>query len=346
MSKLHTAIRTERPVTLLAGHCLDVLKGMKSESVNCCVTSPPYWGLRDYQTASQVWSGRSDCNHNWHSETLHYKLGGKFCTLCGSWLGSLGLEPTPELYIKHIVLIFREVRRVLKRDGTLWLVLGDSYGGPAAISPLKPKDLVGIPWQVALALREDGWYLRTDIVWNKPNPMPENVRDRPTRAHEYVFLLAKQKRYYYDHAAVAEPIAPSTLKRMTSYTFHPGQETQQHSDAERRTVVNLKGRKMPSSWMPLVRSSGGGISSPSEFRRNARSVWTLPTRPYGGAHFATFPPDLIRPCILAGCPVGGTVLDPFMGAGTTALVAHQEGRKSIGIELNQEYMSLARDRVA
>src|ERR1700722_12413721 len=156
MSNLHNAIRTERPATLLAGHCIDVLKGMQSESVNCCVTSPPYWGLRDYQTPGQVWGGRLDCNHKWFTDTLRYKLGGQFCTRCGAWLGSLGLEPTPDLYIQHIVLVFREQRRVLKLYGTLGLVPGDSYAGPAAKSPLKPKDLVGIPWQVALALRQDG----------------------------------------------------------------------------------------------------------------------------------------------------------------------------------------------
>jgi len=265
--------------------------------------------------------------------------------VCSAWLGSLGLEPTPELYIEHIVMIFREVRRALKRDGTFWIVLGDSYAGPSAISPLKRKDLVGIPWQVAFALRADGWYLRTDIVWSKPNPMPENVRDRPTRAHEYVFLLAKQERYYYDHEAIAEPMAPSTLQRISSQALRPEQKVQGYSDAERRTVVNLKGRKMPSNWSPLPTRSGDSIASPTEFRRNSRSVWTLPTKPFGGAHFATFPPDLIRPCIRAGCPVGGTVLDPFMGAGTTALVAQQEGRKSIGIELNPDYIDLAESRI-
>jgi DNA modification methylase len=212
---------------------------------------------------------------------------------------------------------------VLKGDGTLWLVLGDSYGGISAIRPLKRKDLVGIPWQIAFALRADGWYLRTDIVWNKPNPMPENVRDRPTRSHEYIFLLSKQSRYYYDRETIAEPLAPSTLQRIASHTVRPGQNAQVYSDAERRTVVNLKGRKMPSNWKPLLKTFGGDIGSPSQYRRNARSVWTLPTRPYNGAHFATFPPDLIRPCIRAGCPVGGTVLDPFMGAGTTGLVAAQ-----------------------
>lgn len=170
-----------RQPVLLLGHCLDVLQTMPASMVDCCVTSPTYWGLRDYQTAGQVWGGRSDCPHAWYTDSLPGNLGGQFCSNCGAWFGSLGLEPKPERYIKHIVMIFREVRRVLKPEGTLWLVLGDCYAGPSAISPLKRKDLVGVPWHIAFALRADGWYLRTDIVWNKPNPMPANVRDRPTR---------------------------------------------------------------------------------------------------------------------------------------------------------------------
>jgi DNA modification methylase len=199
------------------------------------------------------------------------------------------------------------------------------------VPDLKRKDLVGIPWQVAFALRQDGWFLRSDIVWHKPNATPESVKDRPTRSHEFVFLLAKSRRYFYDHAAVAEPAVA------------PRRESADPGRMRRPAVVNLKGRALPPSRVApsyVVEHNGKPL-----YLRNRRSVWTLPTRPYRGAHFATYPPDLVRPCIRAGCPVGGTVIDPFMGAGTTGLVALEEGRRFVGIELNAEYVKMAAQRL-
>ena len=299
------------------GDALSVLKTMPDQSINTCVTSPPYWGLRDYGVD-----------------------------------GQLGLEPTPEEYVANLVEVFREVKRVLRNNGTLWLNLGDSYAGNCSQASnngragfgnprerlvnrkgkgLKPKDLVGIPWMVAFALRADGWYLRQDIIWHKPNPMPESVKDRCTKAHEYIFLLSKSPKYYYDYEAIKEPAAydgrkDTLLKGSPKYEKCgvPGQ------------VAHLMAAKGHERWKKNERG---------EYVRNKRSVWTIPTKPFPEAHFAVYPPDLITPCILAGCPVGGTVLDPFAGSGTTLLVATQHHRKSIGIELNPEYIEIAKRRL-
>ena len=288
---------------LYNGNALDVLRGLYDGSVNCCVTSPPYWGLRDYGVE-----------------------------------GQLGLERTPEEYVAKMVEVFREVRRVLRDDGTLWLNLGDSYasdtkgsGGPSVKQlsnagsryemnqrfnhGCKPKDLCGIPWMVAFALRADGWYLRQDIIWHKPNPMPESVTDRCTKAHEYIFLMSKSQRYWYDAAAIAEPsIYAGDVKDYTG--------NQKNNDTD--PVLQAT---RPKNRTIVVTDT-----------RNRRSVWTVSTTPFPGAHFATFPPKLIEPCILAGCPEGGTVLDPFMGAGTTSIVAYKNKRKFMGIELSQKYL--------
>ena len=313
--------------TILLGSCLTLLPTLPAGSINSCVTSPPYWSLRDYGTA-----------------------------------GQLGLEATPEEYVANLVSVFREVRRVLRDDGTLWLNLGDSYAGswgnqgrrPSRGTQrkvhgpmmqrfegyggldarrrtgswvnehphLKPKDLVGIPWAVAFALREDGWFLRSDVVWSKPNPMPESVRDRPTKSHEYVFLLSKRERYYYDHAAASEP-AVSTHGSGNGYRR-----------AARLSYSDGSGaRGSDTPWQPSD-------------RRNRRTVWTVPTRPFRGAHFATFPEALVEPCVLAGCPAGGTVLDPFFGAGTTGVVSARHGRRCLGIELNPAYTAIARERLS
>jgi len=305
---------------LYHGDALETLKQMEDESINCCVTSPPYWGLRDYGVEGQI-----------------------------------GLEKTPEEYVSKMVEIFREVKRVLRDDGTLWLNLGDSYamkfgGGKgrksgttkAAVdeiekppreipSDLKPKDLVGIPWMVAFALRADGWYLRQDIIWHKPNAMPESVTDRPTRAHEYIFLLSKSPKYYYDYEAIKEPAAydgrkDTLLKGSPKY--------------EKDVLPGQVGHSMAARGHERWKKNERG-----EYVRNKRSVWTVPTKTFPEAHFAVYPPALITPCILAGCPVGGTVLDPFAGSGTTLLVATQHHRKSIGIELNPEYIEIAKRRL-
>lgn len=292
-------------VTILQGDCLDVLKTLPSESVHCCVTSPPYYGLRDYGMDAQI-----------------------------------GLEDTPEAFIAKLVEVFREVRRVLRADGTAWVNMGDSYNGsgkggvfseasakqasnfganisrPTRLDSLKQKDLIGIPWMLAFALRADGWYLRQDIIWHKPNPMPESVTDRCTKAHEYIFLLSKSPRYYYDAEAIKEDLA-----------FEPHASGNVKLDDSRRDKDQMK-----KNWG-------------ADGKRNKRSVWTVTTKPFSGAHFATFPPDLIEPCILAGCPENGTVLDPFGGAGTTALVADRHGRNAILIELNPAYAEIARKRI-
>jgi DNA modification methylase len=298
------------------GDALSVLKTMPAQSINTCVTSPPYWGLRDYGVD-----------------------------------GQLGLEPTPTEYVANLVEVFREVRRVLRDDGTLWLNLGDSYNGTrmnrsgqhgykdgrsnrdkrfsvGGVEGLKPKDLVGIPWRVAFALQADGWYLRSDIIWHKPNSMPESVTDRPTKAHEYIFLLTKSRRYFYDADAIREPHAEASIARWSD----GGEDTD-----------NTKYRKeRPDTSVGNLRNGSNPLHPAG---RNKRTVWTVPTQPFPEAHFAVFPPALITPCILAGCPVGGTVLDPFAGSGTTLLVATQHRRKSIGIELNPEYIEIAKRRL-
>lgn len=353
-------------VQIINGDCLDVLRTLPDGSVNCCVTSPPYWGLRDYQTAT--WEGGIDgCDHadlsmmggqDVSSKKQHTNIGTQLiqykskCMKCGAVRidRQIGLEKSPDEYVSRLVSVFDEVRRVLREDGTLWLNIGDSYagnnsrasnGGRAGFGTkreaivnnlsgdLKSKDLVGIPWMLAFALRAKGWYLRQDIIWAKPNPMPESVTDRCTKAHEYIFLLSKSARYYYDADAIKEPSID-----------------QESYDGRRRRNAG----KM-NSVDPINYKFHGSINDSGELRsgqtypiRNKRSVWTVATQPYSGAHFATFPPDLITPCILAGCPENGTVLDPFGGSGTVGMVSERNGRNSILIELNPKYVKLAEQR--
>ena len=272
------------------GDCREIMRDWKTEGIRAqmCVTSPPYFGLRDY-------------GHE----------------------GQLGLEQTPEEYIAAMVDVFRCVRDVLADDGTLWLNIGDSYAGyrrasTSVGSGVKHKDLIGIPWMIAFALRADGWYLRQDIIWHKPNPMPESVRDRCTKAHEYIFLLSKSDRYFFDSEAMKEPAVsekPAGNKRHKYADAYAASESEEH-----RTKAGLL-----------------ALTGVEWEKRNRRSVWTVATRPYKGAHFATFPPALIEPCILAGSRPGDVVLDPFMGSGTTAQVAAQHGRQYLGCELNPGY---------
>ena len=274
----------------------DVSQGipLRDKTVQCVVTSPPYWGLRDYGLPPSVWAD--------------------------GWRGCLGLEPTPELYVEHMVQIFRDVRRVLKDDGVLFLNLGDSYSD---------KQLVGIPWRVAFALQADGWWLRSDIIWHKPNPMPESVTDRPTKAHEYMFLLTKSARYFYDQDAIREANQQCSLDR-----YNSGAPMNRTVSARDLGVKELSGNM-----------KGAGRYSLNPAGRNRRTVWTIATTPYKEAHFATFPPALIEPCILAGSALGDVVLDPFNGSGTTGAVCREWGRDYIGLELNMDYIGLAEERI-
>jgi DNA modification methylase len=312
-------VNTHRIIT---GDCITGMKTLPDQSVHTCVTSPPYFGLRNYKGGSE----------------------------------EIGCEESPETYVQKMVEVFREVRRILRDDGTVWLNLGDSYasngcyinswlkkehnkdkkhlhtnnhdryedrkafrGGEYGI---KAKDLMGVPWRVAFALQADGWYLRQDIIWNKPNPMPESVEDRCTKSHEYIFLLSKKPKYYYDYEAIKEPC---TCKgggscfgkiSMKEQATSSGQQSRRYE----RPDYSLTGK-------------------------NRRSVWTVNTKPFRGAHFATYPKDLIQPCVLAGCPKGGTVFDPFTGSGTTAVVALTNGRSFVGCELNPEYTKIAEKRI-
>jgi DNA modification methylase len=314
---------------VLVGDVRDRLAGVEAGSVQTCVTSPPYWGLRDYGNDGQI-----------------------------------GLEGSPEEFVEALCLVFDEVWRVLADDGTLWLNLGDSYK-PAGNSStkkgfneryfgresttdkqgadeghldrsqftsegVKPKNLVGIPWRVAFALQARGWFLRSEIIWHKPNPMPESVTDRPTKSHEHIFLLAKSAKYFYDHEAIKEPVSESSLER-AKYAFH--------SDAP-STKNNALGDKQGIH----VDEMGTRFVNPAG--RNKRDVWTVPTKGYDGAHFAVYPTALIEPCILAGSREGDTVLDPFSGSGTTGVVALRNGRNYLGCELNPEYAELSRKRIS
>lgn len=266
------------------------------------MTSPPYYGLRNYGEAGQI-----------------------------------GLEETPEEYTWRLVEVFREVRRVLKDDGTLWLNIGDSYAGKAAAGEVKRKDLNGIPWLLAFALRSDGWHLRADIIWHKPNTMPESAKDRPTRAHEYIFLLSKSPDYFYNAEAIKEPAAgfpgsenPNARRRGNTKTFRGGNAYTHDQAAENSASVERDSH---------------GLTPNETGKRNRRTVWTIATRPYKGAHFATFPEELVRPCVLAGSRPGDTILDPFCGSGTTGAVAIQEGRDFIGIDINPEYCTMSEQRI-
>lgn len=403
---------------ILNGDCLEMMATLPDESVDCVVTSPPYWGLRDYGGNGKVWGNqlciRDDdtyVNHEWEGYTRPSENTRKndnslqlksaywnpqeqaFCKHCDAWFGQLGLEPTPEQYVKNMVEIFREVRRILKPKGTLWLNLGDSYasgkgrysqipqstergviskteGGTKKYGSLmnggrhdvkghpylKDKDLVGIPWRVAFALQADGWWLRQDIIWNKPNPMPESVKDRCTKNHEYIFLLTKEARYFYDYEAIKEP-----LKDASRTNFDTGKRNNTNQDRNDNDIAS--------------RQNGTVFTS-----KNKRSVWEVGVKPFSEAHFAVFPIELIEPCILAGtsahgncadcgspyqrviekpditvdweatCECNGevvpaTVFDPFGGAATTGIAAIKNGRNAILTELSEKYVKIARRRI-
>ena len=368
---------------IIQGDCIAGMKTLPDGCIHTCVTSPPYWGLRDYGTGT--WDGGDfSCNHiddaalserlrqkksmisvgeridgstrtRVHDEQIGNTIQHRdVCPKCGAKRidAQLGAEKTPEAYVENMVMVFREVRRILRDDGTVWLNLGDSYarngggveskmnsidkmgvgqkatylaGAMQTINKvpfgLKSKDLVGIPWRVALALQADGWYLRQDIIWHKPNPMPESVTDRCTKAHEYIFMLSKKAHYYYDHEGIKEDAVGAP-----------------HSPGNKNvTQPKEKGARDPALDPDRVWASDG--------KKNKRSVWTVTTKPFKGAHFAVYPKKLILPCILAGCPEGGTVFDPFTGSGTTAVVALENRRNFIGTELNPEYIKIAKARI-
>jgi DNA modification methylase len=353
------------------GDCRETMRKWKEQGIKAqtCVTSPPYYGLRDYGTAK--WDGGdADCEHSismptkWNDpkrgtsvlrpETAHRGGSSTHCHKCGATRidAQLGLEETPDEYIKAMVEVFRCVWDVLEDDGTLWLNIGDSYcnsNGFARASPeyqregrnnmpandrkldklhetgLKTKDLIGIPWMLAFALRADGWYLRQDIIWHKPNPMPESVQDRCTKAHEYIFLLSKSQKYYYDAESIKEDVKEVSITRAKS-AWNPTKLNVGLDGAKNESFETMGDR-----WV--------------KEKANKRSVWTITTKAYADAHFATFPTDLIEPCILAGAPTGGIVLDPFMGSGTTAQVAKHLNRQYLGCELNLDYKPLQDKRL-
>ena len=356
------------------GNSLDILKTFEEESIDCCVTSPPYYGLRDYGTGKWV-GGDPNCPHRRLSkysdttttghaqEELRGNVGDAIyktvCPLCGAVREDeqIGLEETPEDYIYRLVQLFHEVKRVLKKDGTLWVNIGDSYaggqgrwGGQDNISDkqnsnngsisqigktkkwehdiIKPKDLIGIPWMLAFALRADGWYLRQDIIWHKPNPMPESVIDRCTKSHEYVFLLSKSDKYYFDYEAIQEKANIQNVSRDIKFggTKYGGNDN--------------KGFEIYSG-NPYIPK----INDKQYLVRNKRDVWSIKPSHYKEAHFATFPEELIYPMIIAGCPKGGVVLDPFMGSGTVGVVAKHNYRNYVGCELNPEYVKMAEHRI-
>ena len=322
--------------TIINGNSLEVLKSLPDNSIDCCVTSPPYYALRDY-----------GCD------------------------GQIGLEETPEKYIESLCDVFSEVRRVLTPEGTLWLNIGDSYNGNKVGNTevvknkkvsesndfhkklwggAKPKDLIGVPWMLAFSLRSQGWYLRQDIIWQKPNPMPESVTDRCTKSHEYIFLMSKSQKYYFDYEAIQEPCAD--------------QSTTNYACGNRTNGINKDRNdndfgERSKNWKPRTKNCQYDGQKPNSFHlsrengepdkeyyvRNKRDVWSVNVKPCSEAHFATYPFELIKPCILAGCPENGIVLDPFMGSGTTAIVARSLNRNYLGVELNPEYIKIAHKRL-
>jgi DNA modification methylase len=329
----------QQELKVLMGDCMKSMQSLKPKSVQCCVTSPPYFGLRDYGTGTWV-GGDPDCPHrrttkigktvptitghqamHEHGNAVGDAIYKTKCPKCGAVREDkqIGLEETPEEFVDKLVEVFREVKRVLKDDGTLWLNIGDSYAIYSE-GALKQKDLIGIPWRLAFALQADGWYLRQDIIWHKPNPMPESVQDRCTKSHEYIFLLSKSPKYYYDNEAIKEnaetdPITRDKMGEGYQADYYKGKR---FSEGERVWGSNKK---------------------------NKRSVWQVALKPYKEAHFATYPADLIEPCILAGSKMGDTILDPFGGSGTTAGVALKHGRKAILCELNENYEDLIDARI-
>ncbi|MEK6323593.1 MAG: site-specific DNA-methyltransferase [Acidobacteriota bacterium] len=405
----------QSPLILLEGDALTKLRELSAGSVHCCVTSPPYWQMRDYELEPLIWNGVADCPHEFiplgkktahpdrstSGEKDHHGNGkytdriargsqpakaargvelqfGELCSRCGCWRGSLGLEPTVDLYIEHLVQIFREVRRVLRRDATLWLNLGDTFTkGRIKVGKriIGRKNLVGIPWRTAIALQEDGWYLRRDHIWEKPTVSPESAPDRCTTSHEYLFLLSKSDRYYYDLDAIKEPtsgnahsrgkgVGPKAMRPVAGWAYGAGAHTalahnRPGRDGGSQKHALIRGKQNPSYQGTLTRV----VES-----RNRRSVWKIAAQPYKGAHFATFPTKLVEPCVLAGSAsaccsrcekphrnglpncdcrsreIQCVVMDCFAGTGTVGKVALELGRRAILIEINPNYVEMIKDR--
>jgi len=358
---------------VICGDCSEVMRTWPADSVDLVVTSPPYWGLRDYGAETiRIWGGLPECDHEWEGIVKHRSAGGpqvpqsinprnisvvkaqrdtisNLCSKCGAWRGSLGLEPHPQLFIDHLVEICGDIKRVLKPTGTFWLNLGDTFYGSggkggqyekfmtekgqpahyrqsskARSNWLQPKQKLMMPARIAIALQHDGWILRSDIIWHKPNHMPSPVKDRLTTAYEHVFLFAKARRYYFDLDAIRQPHKDASLKRYKSSLKIYGNK----DDGASR---NDFGREMQDAWSPLGKNPG--------------DLWRIPTKPFPAAHFATFPPKLIEPIVKAGCPEKGVVLDPFCGSGTALRVARRLGRRFIGIDMVPEYVEMAHRRV-
>lgn len=399
------------------GHVMDQLRLLPDNSVQVIVTSPPYWGLRAYGTKPQVWGGLPHCHHESNPCGLIHKGGpagksspranrdntalnamadfdtGSSCRFCGAWIGELGHEPTPAMFYQHLTEVFRECRRVLRKDGSLWLNMGDCHtgggnggndvrgaifhGAPTGaksnsathrfnqpnrgVGKLAAKQLLGQPWRLAFALQDDGWWLRQGMIWDKPSPMPESARDRPTTSHEYIFLLSKSPRYYYDRLAASEPctgnahhrgagVNPKAKKRVNGWDTGPGlHRTIDHNTPktdgreERGLKVGPKFGRSP-GWRVRQNESFSRAVAALVPNRNWRTVWRFPYRPYKGAHFATFPEEIPRRAILAGSRPGDVILDPFAGSGTSGKVALELGRHAILIELQDSYIELIRRR--
>ena len=370
-------------IKFLQGNCIDKIKELDDSSIDCVVSSPPYFGLRDYGTEPQIIGGNKNCNHIWQTFKRDGNCWGipnrnidgqaqtkktnnsivkeqeqKKCSKCDAWIGQLGLEPPYQDYLANTVKVFETFEPKLKDTATIWWNVGDSYSSgsrktttlqtvrkpksneiskskqkyldglivrPAIQTGIKEKDLLLIPNRVAIALQESGWYIRSEIIWHKPNPMPESIKDRPTSAHEKIWLITKSKKYYYDADAIKEPVAEATITRLSE--------------------KNLKNQKGSTRGNGGMKSNGNMKPVGNMETKNKRNVWTITTKPCKEAHFATFPKDLIEPCIKAGCPEGGVVLDPFGGAGTTGIVARSLNRTAILIELNPEYIEISKNRI-
>jgi len=399
---------------VLCGDNREVMKTLPGDSIDLVVTSPPYWGLRDYNNEQQIWGGNSDCDHVWDGgshtwkysggispgytgqfsdDRTHFEATTNYCSKCGAWKGSLGLEPHPQMYVDHIVEVSREIKRIIKPRGSYWLNLGDTYcsmkgscynagGGKTSLEQpafkeltknrnpnrmlkpdggwLQPKQLLGIPWRVAMALQEDGWILRNCVIWYKPNHMPESVKDRLTKSYEFMFFFVKQRKYYFNLDKIREPYAESSIQRINQPTImrQMGGDKQHelYGDAPghgNRPADILKGLAKNLTKHEVATGRIGNFSYDDPLHnkayhpkgKNPGDMWEIPTYPFPGAHFAVFPPALIEPIIKAGCPKNGVVLDPFAGSGTALRVARKLGRRFIGIDINPEYVEMCERRV-